>query len=540
MIRQNEEMYAPDFWEEHCIECGAPACYGTCEKYVRAPGGVCRRFTHGIERISGGGFAVSFLPWGKLELFWQGRMVRASALKKLQRFYRCAAGIFRFFLGEGVVRGLCRRITCRIGDTSHAPTRWVIKCCAEAEEELIASVANRNGEELWVRRLTLAQGENQFLLGLPKIPSRSFFRLSSLNGTLGRVTFLKCDLMSSRDPNYVKCVAWDLDNTLWDGILANDGAENVRLRQNVVETIKVLDQRGILNTVCSKNDYDLAWKTLKEFGLSEYFVFPSINWNPKSENLRKQAKDINIGLDTFAFVDDSAHERGEVADNIPEVRVFDERDVAGLLTRPEFNPPASAESALRRQSYLAEMARRHDEVADVGSHEDFIRKCEIELLCECVQCEEVKRRCWELVNRTNQLTLAAHRYTELDFERLVESGLNWAIRCRDKYGDYGIVGFVHVDIEDTIAKIGEFVMSCRVAKKYCEQSVLLSLADRFREEGRLQLLANVVQTGRNGALIQAFDAMPFTCTETDGRRFYSLGLKKLHWENCFRNACAVL
>jgi len=537
-MTSSDYLVVPDFWEEHCIECGAPACYGTCGKFLPAPGGVCRRFARGIER-KGDGFAVQFLPWGKLELYWQGRMVTPGTRARFEKGYVCVAPLVRRILGETGVRGVCRRVTAHVGVDGRVPTQWIIRCRAKADEQLIASVANSDGEEIWVKRLALLPGENVFEMNLPPVAPRSFFRLASLDGSNGRIFFTQCDVRCEAKPKFVKCVAWDLDNTLWDGVLANDGPEGVKIRAEVVETIKTLDRRGILHTICSKNDAEPVRAVLRKFDLSDYFVFPAINWNPKSENLKKLAKDINIGLDAFAFVDDSEHERGEVAENLPMVRVFREVEAAGLPDRPEFDPPVSKESSSRRLSYLAEMARRQDEEIAEGTHEDFLRKCAIELVCERLDSPEITRRCWELVNRTNQLTLAAHRYTEGEFVELLRSGEAWAIRCRDKYGDYGVVGFVAVAACGDRVEVREFVMSCRVAKKCCEQSVLLALADRFKTEGRRMLSARVVSTGRNGALIQAFDTMPFVCEEAADARMYTLDLTCAAWGDAFRNACEV-
>ena len=109
----------------------------------------------------------------------------------------------------------------------------------------------------------------------------------------------------------IKCVVWDLDNTLWEGILQE--GDNIVLKEEAAAVIKELDKRGILQSVSSKNDYESAKEKLEEFGLWEYFIYPQINWNPKSEAIETIAKSINIGIDTLAFVDDQEFEREEVS-----------------------------------------------------------------------------------------------------------------------------------------------------------------------------------------------------------------------------------
>ena len=286
----------------------------------------------------------------------------------------------------------------------------------------------------------------------------------------------------------------------------------------------------------------MAWKALEKFGLSEYFVFPQINWMPKSESLIRIAKEMNIGINSFAFVDDSFHERGEVSENLPCVRVFSEISINEILNGEAFNPPTSKQSFLRRHQYLLEMGRKKDEELYEGNHEDFLRRCDITLLCYVIKDEETGRRCWELINRTNQLTLAAHRYTNDEFNLFLQRYESYAIQCKDKYGDYGIIGFIAFSEEGDFVRLKEFVMSCRVAKKMCEQSVLLYFADKFKGVGKSKLVAKVVPTGRNGALIDSFDVMPFKKTYSDDINTlqFALDLQYCDWANVFRNTVELV
>src|SRR5215467_10763890 len=132
----------------------------------------------------------------------------------------------------------------------------------------------------------------------------------------------------------IKCVVWDLDNTVWDGILLED--ESVTLRPHVVDILKTLDERGILHSIASRNDHNTALAKLQEFGIDEYFLYPQINWNSKASSVGQIAKDINIGIDTLAFIDDQPFEREEVAFSIPDVMCIDAAEMKTLLDRPEF------------------------------------------------------------------------------------------------------------------------------------------------------------------------------------------------------------
>lgn len=556
MAKRVYDNVASGFWGEHCIECGAPACYDTCEKYECAPNSLCRRFIAGIRkaRLPKGrmGYAVHFKAWGKLELEFDGSMVGQRKARLLERINRiCCGPIPR--LGKKIInhyKSVMYKIVNRFLVKPGVPRQWIIECVANENTELIASIFKKYEGEIFVNRLKIVSGYNRWIFKVPDVGELCYFRLSSLNGTQFPIVFTELEVAdvcpkctdtailtqrtdAKNSAEFVKCVVWDLDNTLWRGILVEDGAEGVMLRTDVVAVIKELDRRGIVSSICSKNDFAPAMKKLEDIGLAEYFVFPKINWFRKSENIKAIAKDMNIGLDAIAFVDDSSHERGEVSEALPMVRVYCEKAVDLMLGEHCFNPPVSSESAKRRLSYMAEMSRRKDEAGSTVDHESFIRSCEIKLELISVVDPTVRRRCWELVNRTNQLTLAGRRYKEEDFSNLILGGeiKSFAIRCHDKYGDYGIVGFVAIKDSEVI----EFVMSCRVAKKYCEQSVLLALAKVVKKAGFMRLTALICPTGRNNALIEAFKAMPFVeISSCDIRLQVNIDLR-CDFDNVFSN-----
>lgn len=133
-----------------------------------------------------------------------------------------------------------------------------------------------------------------------------------------------------------KLVIWDLDNTIWNGVLSED--DNVTLRENIESIIKTLDSRGILQSIVSKNNYEDAMQKLRELELAEYFLYPMINWSSKSTNIRNIVKQINVGMDTVAFVDDQNFERDEVSYHLPDITCIDATDINTLLDRDDMNP----------------------------------------------------------------------------------------------------------------------------------------------------------------------------------------------------------
>ena len=124
------------------------------------------------------------------------------------------------------------------------------------------------------------------------------------------------DKTSTTKPRAVKVLVWDLDETLWSGTLIE--GDDVRPRPGVPETLEALDSRGILHSIASKNDPDMALARLRELGLHDYFLYPQIGWSTKSSGIRKIAESINVGLDAIAFIDDQPFERDEVAHALPE------------------------------------------------------------------------------------------------------------------------------------------------------------------------------------------------------------------------------
>ena len=131
----------------------------------------------------------------------------------------------------------------------------------------------------------------------------------------------------------IKCLFCDLDNTRWSGTLLEDS--EVYVSPETLKLIKTLDSRGILQSIASKNDHDFAWSKLEELGLSEYFIYPQINWEPKSTSIKKIAQSINIGTDTIAFVDDQVYEREEVSYSLPDVLTIDAEQVVEIEKMPD-------------------------------------------------------------------------------------------------------------------------------------------------------------------------------------------------------------
>lgn len=289
--------------------------------------------------------------------------------------------------------------------------------------------------------------------------------------------------VSQPEQKTVKLLIWDLDNTLWDGTLIED--QNVRLREGVRETLALLDERGILHSIASRNDHEMAMRKLAEFDLAEYFLCPRINWNSKAANLQSIVKFINIGMDTVAFIDDEPFEREEIRHSFPEVLVLEAAALPDLKQRKEFIPPfITQDSARRRFMYQADLERRKAEEEFVGPQEDFLRQLNMKFMIAPAQ-EEDLQRAEELTLRTHQLNTTGYTYSyeELNAFRCSPDHLLLIAGLEDKFGDYGRIGLALVEKTSHTWMLKLLLMSCRVISRGVGAILLNHVLSLARDAG---------------------------------------------------------
>jgi FkbH-like protein len=313
---------------------------------------------------------------------------------------------------------------------------------------------------------------------------------------------------AARRQGRIKCVVWDLDNTLWDGVLLE--GDRLRLRPEAVETIRALDERGILHSIASRNDPDAAMRRLEEFGLADYFLHPQISWNPKSEAVGRIAKALNIGLDAIAFVDDQSFELEEVAFALPDVLCVPVHALGGVLEAPEFSPRfVTDESRRRRAMYRSAIVREREEEDFHGTNDDFLRTLDM-VLTIAPAAEEDLKRAEELTLRTNQLnsTGVTYSYADLDGYRNSPDHLLLVATLSDRFGSYGKIGLALVERADSAWRLKLLLMSCRVMSRGVGTVVLGEIVHMARDEGRA-LEAEFVDTGRNRMMYVTYRFLGF-------------------------------
>lgn len=544
-------------WGEHCVECAAPDCFATCDLYQARPDRRCRRFAYGVYRngrypsASGYGAEIVFRTWGKLEARGNIALLSPRLIGAMERGLALAAPVLN---RAGAVAGRLLKdirwsyLTYSLLERFNG--RLLRRGAGEAKPDAFAIEIYNPGRDsvsllfsMSVDRTRLPAGfppervPRPLLLGLDigpgyfrrLVPGADFADLaaSGLPFNLAfapaapdgvHLVFLTADFVRfsvgsetraldrPEGRPRVKCVVFDLDDTLWSGVLVEG---SVRLRDEIAGLFEALDRRGILISAASKNARDDALAQLGAFGLADYLLHPAIGWGAKSEGLRQIAGRLGIGLDSFMFVDDSPFERDEVARSLPQVEVLDAAAIPRLLDHPRLAGGVTRESRDRRQMYRDAEARDTAAAAFGDDYLDFLRSCAIVVSVRPERADD-RERVQELVQRTNQLNFSGRRYDRTELERLLgEPGLErHVIECRDRYGNYGLVGFCLARSVGPGVRIEDLMLSCRVQGKYIENALLQHLCARRRAAPRFFEI-RFRPTGRNAAARAVLDSLGF-------------------------------
>jgi FkbH-like protein len=319
--------------------------------------------------------------------------------------------------------------------------------------------------------------------------------------------------MTIEEQPEVKCVVWDLDNTLWDGILLE--GDDVRLKPGIPHVIQTLDERGILHSIASKNTPEVALPKLREFGLSDYFLYPEINWNAKSSSIAAIREKLNIGMDTLLFIDDQPYERDEVQSVHPQVTCFDAQEYLELPGLPRLNPRfVTPESHNRRHMYRQDQARRAGEKEFQGPRSEFLESLQIELTIAPAGEGDLERAA-ELTVRTHQLNATGVSYSREKLERFMRSEDHLLLMCdmTDKYGPLGKIGLSLIEITPEHYHIKLLLMSCRVMSLGLGSVFLSHIQREARRQGKT-VLADFKHTGKNRQMLVAFKFARFTEART--------------------------
>ncbi len=550
----------PTMWEEHCLECSAPYCFETCVHYQPRIDGRCKRFANGLltfpqeTAVCGQGAHVKFRKWGNLmTVLFPGMLSpaeyaalqqRNEALgRRLKTLAESRLPLNLRWFGIRTLEFLRRKGLGSAPGGKDTPDAFLFQGYSyhSAPYSLILEIYDDH-TPVFKTALPIRPGENLHILPWEKLDDscarHGFLVKLYPEGNLeAELDILWCDfvqgtpLTREQPAPTVKCLVWDLDNTLWQGTLAEtEDPKDLTLKPQVLETIRELDRRGILQSVASKNDFSPAWDHVRALGLEEYFLYPQIHWDPKSGSMESIARSLNIGVDSLAFLDDMAFEREQVRSALPQVRVYSPEELAGLLEKPEFQVPVTEESRNRRQMYRAEEQRSAQMQSSNADALTFLKTCNLALRLFAPETPEAIDRCFELIARTNQLNMTGKKYTREEFHAVLarEGCRNLAFSCRDAFGSYGTVGFAQYQAEGERLVFTEFAMSCRAAGKYVESAFFSHILAR---ENCREGIFPVVKTKKNALLRNTLTEIGFRPQEetADGITFrFDEALK--HWD----------
>lgn len=305
-----------------------------------------------------------------------------------------------------------------------------------------------------------------------------------------------------------KVVAVDLDGTLWDGVLAEDGVGGVCPRLAFQRQLKELKERGVLLVALSKNsaeDVEAVWADGRMVLRKEDFVAVVANWGPKADNLAKVARELNVGEDAFVFVDDNPVERTEMRAKLPMVAVADfppQLDV-WFPTRT-----VTAEDGRKTELYRAEAERRR--FGDGKSVGDYLKGLGLWAEMRPLVEGDVARVA-QLSQKSNQFNPTTHRYTEAEVGSFVRAGdrVFLTVRAGDRFGEQGLVGYVHAWVQGASAEIVDFVLSCRVMGRTLETALEERIERELLARGVVEVCARYEPTPKNAPVADLFPQLGY-------------------------------
>ncbi len=339
-----------------------------------------------------------------------------------------------------------------------------------------------------------------------------------------------------------KCLALDLDHTLWGGVVGDDGVGGVKLggaypgsaHKELQALARDYRAQGVVLTVCSKNDDAVARDAISThpemvLGLAD-FVAISANWSPKPDNLQAQAAQINLGLDAMVFVDDNPVERGAVRSLLPQVTTVElpvdpASYAAHVAARGDFNLlELTQEDRERTTMYRAQAGRAALEQA-AGSLEDYLIGLASELVIEPLDTLN-RARIVQLFSKTNQFNLTGQRYSDDEVDAIVAAGgALFGARLADRFGDSGLIAAVALTrsaADERVWTIDNFVLSCRVFSRNVEDAIVGLILRGAAAAGIAAVAARFVETAKNQKFAAFYRGLGFDELAGDGapgRRF---------------------
>lgn len=526
-------------WAEHCTECAMPACFKTCDLYSPRIDGKCQRFVNGIERIQNEKnkslniLKIYFKKWGMFATQGNNELYSIKEAEKLERKDLRIASFIHLHWPNYVKKKFVQKrysikknhIIKTQNNSKLIPDAFLVEIYNPSDKIIYINLTVRNEHEKHRKipfqfRFNLKPGYNKEVISFDEIDKRIKSHLSyRINFTpenidedkplyFGILEFVQFHnyKVSAKKSKKVKCVVWDLDNTIWEGVLMEIGIEKLKLKENIKEILQAIENKGIINSIASKNSFEHAMEALKLFGLDDFFLYPKISWNPKSVAIKEIALDLNISLNTLLFIDDSVFEREEVRASLLQVKVVSASEYQSLMIMDEFQVPVTVESRKRKLLYLHESERKKNSNSYEGEYFDFLLSCVMKLEIFELSNEHFER-VYELTQRTNQMNFSGNRYQKKDIQKIAEDADldTYVLKCYDKFGEYGIIGFAIIMKSEN--RLIDLMFSCRIQSKRVEHAFITFCLNKYLKYG--DFFVTYVPTEKNKFSAQVFDDFQF-------------------------------
>lgn len=355
-------------------------------------------------------------------------------------------------------------------------------------------------------------------IGKDNVLDHKMYYLGDMKLDLQRIPDLSNDYLAYIKPMISatrKCIVLDLDNTLWGGVIGEDGLEGIKLGPTpqgrpfleFQKYLLSLFNRGVILAINSKNNADDALSVFREHPhavLKErHFASMHINWNDKISNMKAIAEELNIGLDSIVFIDDDKLNREMLQKALPDVHVVDLPDDSSLYLKTlmeisDFNTLQITEEDKKKGRMYAEQRKRHTVKRGATDITEYLKALEMVMTVETANSFNIPRIS-QLTQKTNQFNMTTRRYQEEDITKFAEddSFLVVSVKVGDKYGDNGIVGAAIVEKKLEAWRIDTFLLSCRVLGRKIEENMLAYILDMARKDNVKKVIGEFIHTKKN-------------------------------------------
>lgn len=331
-----------------------------------------------------------------------------------------------------------------------------------------------------------------------------------------------------------KCLILDLDNTLWGGVIGDDGVDGIILGKDSAIGegyldfhlyIKELKNRGVILAVCSKNDYEIAKSGFNHpdsiLKFSDFTAFKA-NWDIKTKNIYEISEEINIGLDSMVFIDDNPVERDIVRKEFSGV--VSVPDIGNDVTRYReildgselFNITTLSEEDMKRNDFYKNNKKRAKAVANFTDYNDYLKS--LQMIAEIERFDKAYlKRITQLINKTNQFNLTTKRMTEKDIEYIINDTQNISLYAKldDKFGENGLVSVIQGNISGKTVFIDLWLMSCRVFKRTLEYTVFYEFAELAKSKNIKTIIGKYIPTAKNKIVSGLYKELGFKMVDED-------------------------